>query len=466
MQAKTFEVLTVSLDQCLIEGPSRVGIKAWRLAQLDSYGYKVPPALIIPADEVVRIWKDGQLIISDEIVSDLWHYSCKRLEAGSLIVRSSGQEDGEKLSFAGQFKSITDVNSVEEFKEALRSCIASSESGSIQNYSKVMNGKNYSEGYSVMIMPQRDCVFSGILFSEVHVNGNESDLIVLQVTHGNNFGLTSGSESGDILYIDKLDGSIICSIPQKRKVAGFDSVTVERLYNMALALETKFGFSVDLEWGVMLDGTIELFQVRPITTLNSPDSSNVRLRSIIQTDSLMKASLLSLKDRHISLDVNYWSDQNIAELITDQPSRMAFGIFTYIFAHGDGAIKIGRNQMGYDIGDELTDGFFELIGGRPRCSIIHDALTYRVKGIPLDDYVSGFISRYLDKIKNNVQYANYPEVVLYEQNPAQDSLIEMFGSEKGEQYAKYYQNFFDRVNQLEKTVVEEFKLSFEPSFIK
>ncbi len=142
MEAKTFEVLTVSLGQCLIEGSSRVGLKAWRLAQLDSYGYKVPPALIIPADEIVRIWKDGQLVIPNETVEDLWHYSCKKLETGSLIVRSSGQEDGEKLSFAGQFKSITDINSVEEFKEALHSCIASSESGSVQNYSKVMNGNS------------------------------------------------------------------------------------------------------------------------------------------------------------------------------------------------------------------------------------------------------------------------------------------------------------------------------------
>ncbi len=193
--------------------------------------------------------------------------------------------------------------------------------------------------------------------------------------------------------------------------------------------------------------------------------THIRRYVIGKTQSIVRESFAHLKTLGLRPTLDVYSDQNIAELLTQHPSRMAFGIFTYIFADSQGAIRRGRNEMGYAIDEELAQGFFELVGGQPRCSIIHDAFTYRIKGIPLGDYFEGFVELYLSRIREDLSLANYPEIVLYEQNPSLKFLVELFGSEKGSDYYRCYEEFFQGIRLFEKSVIAEFRKKLEPEFL-
>lgn len=434
--------------------------KAFRLATAVCNGLAVPPARVIRGEEIHQFWDGDTPNVPIEVAQNIWQRCQEAFGIGKLIARSAGQEDGEEFSFAGQQKSVPDIESAESLKEAMEVIMAASRSEEIRRYLEAAGGSLDEEGLiDILIMLQRDNM-AGILFSGVSLNGDSGDddrYVVVQVSAGTNFGLTAGTETGDILFLNPDDGKCIHSIPDEPIVFECTGEVHAALCEHARVLKALYGFEVDLEWGRLPDGTIETYQVRPITGTGVYSAANLRLKVILATTSKMRHAMNNLVSRGAQVTgENVWSDQNIAELITDHPSRMAFGIFTYIFAHGEGAIRVGRNLMGYDVGVELTDGFFELIGGRPRCSISHDALTYRIAGIPLIDYITGFVDRYLTMIADDPQLANYPEIVLYDQNPSEDQLVQLFGPIKGARYVECYRRFFIGIRQLEDTVTAEF----------
>lgn len=184
---------------------------------------------------------------------------------------------------------------------------------------------------------------------------------------------------------------------------------------------------------------------------------------ILEAEQAISDSFTKLKDMGVDPDFDVLSDQNIAEILTPRPSRMAFGVFTYIFSD-NGAIKLGRNEMGYEIGEELHSGMFSYIGGQPRCSIIHDALTYRIEGIPFREYFNGFVRYYLEQIREDRSLANYPEVVLYEQDPSLNFLKQLYGERKAKDFKESYRKFFEKLRGLEARVADEFNNNFKESW--
>lgn len=174
-------------------------------------------------------------------------------------------------------------------------------------------------------------------------------------------------------------------------------------------------------------------------------------------------SLGYLREFGIKPEFDVYSDQNIAEILTQHPTPMSFGIFTHIFAH-NGAIRIGRNMMGYDIGEELSQGFFELVGWQPRVSIIRDALTYRIKGIPLKDYFQCIVIAYLEAVRRDPQLANYPEISLYNQIPSEEELVSLFGVARGSQYHQAHQCFFDNIRAWEERYATRFLQQWRSNF--
>lgn len=452
-----------ALDDAQFLDPARVGLKAYRLSILAHHGFPVPPGAVVPAEVTASFWRNGKFYLTRAFSEALWARCIPHL-GDRLIVRSSGQEDGETLSFAGQFESVVDVNSPEKFHEALETCIRSSRAIRVSAYAAAAgNHDGASAPFAVLVMPQREFAVSGILFSKTKLGNRPEDYIAIQVSQGNNFELTSGSATGDILYLDRQTGTVKWALD--RTVTECSLQMLSTLHHLAMRLEQFCGFPVDLEWGCTNSGVIEILQVRPITSSSgSCGSADLRLQVISETTEMMRHSVRDLHSRGVNVPDSFWSDENIAEQLTDHPSRMAFGLFTYIFADGYGAIRHGRNLMGYEIGPEIEQGFFELIGGQPRCSIVHYLLCFRIKGISLVDYVEGVVQRYLLLIQQDIRLANYSEVVLYEQNPALEELVALFGQEKGQQYYRCHQEFFANIRTLEKTVAKEFQDQFVPAF--
>lgn len=195
----------------------------------------------------------------------------------------------------------------------------------------------------------------------------------------------------------------------------------------------------------------------------STNPSDIRRNEIGKLRRRLELEKIRLKKLGINTENDVLSDQNIAEILGTHPTPLTHSLFCTCFAH-NGAIKIGRNIMGYDIGEELDQGFQIMVGGQPRCSIVHDALSYRIKGIPLEDY-SKIVNYYLKRIEADPQLANYPEIILYEQDPDMSFLENIFDG-KAPEYKAAYGRFFNNIHALEKETGELCKKAFIPSWRK
>lgn len=98
--------------------------------------------------------------------------------------------------------------------------------------------------------------------------------------------------------------------------------------------------------------------------------SDVRRKEIDDLKKALERETRRLKKLGIDIKNDVLSDQNIAEILGTHPTPMTHSLFCACFAHNDGAIKIGRNIMGYDIGEEMDQAFQIIVGGQPRCCMI------------------------------------------------------------------------------------------------
>jgi len=453
-------------------------------------GFVVFPSVV---DDILNAAGGKNLIAADSIPDAIraellgaYHGAKFGAERIRVAVRAAlDVEDGRNMSYAGGSESLINVLGAKDFLAAVAQCISASCGGRMDAYRK----RNNSNGALRLYILVQEMVFQGecnngsdkfaIVFTRSPFNPDE---VLVQATYGGGEVLTSGSETGDVYRLDRSGKLLGRSISRKRMMstprglvpfssdrqdnAALEEYEIAQLVSFALRIEELEGgipqdceicFSTD--WAGIHD--VVLVQNRPITTAVAFDEL-VRKQLVIDMQKRSDAGIARLKHMNNAITRTAYSDQNIVELLGRNPSLMAFGMFTYIFAHGDGAIRRGRNSMGYDIGGELKSGFFELVAGQPRCSIVHDALTYRIHGVHFHDYVRGFVLPYLEAIRENPQCANYPEVVLYEQHPTKELLEERFGKGIGRTYAKQYTQFFAGIRKHERTFAKTFCRAHEP----
>lgn len=420
--------------------------------------------------------------IQEELLAAYRQFRFKELGIRVAVRGALSVEDQSRAAWAGGSESPTDIIGEEDFLGAVVVCINVTFSDRMANYERRMN-INSSKELSILVHEMAKTDRFAIVFTSNPLNGSR-DQVIIQSTFGGGQLLTSGEETGDLFTLDRsgrlleavvhekknwVSGGVVTEMPgSKRNSQSLTDQQLTALVKFALEVEAaEDGIPQDCEVAIGVERgqtTFTLVQNRPITT--EVDSLSLTRHAVItETSKLVDRSFNGLRQLGLEPVFDVYSDQNIAELLTQHPTRFSFGLFTYIFAHGNAGIKIGRNLMGYDIGDELNDGFFELIGGQPRVSIIKDALTYRLAGIPLTDYFEGFCTHYLEKIRQDEQLANYPEVILYQQNPTLEELTEMFGQDKAEHYYRLYQSFFAGIRTLEKWFADEFVNVYEPALV-
>lgn len=438
--------MTIRLAQA--HNREQCGGKAMQLSAMINAGFPV---------------KDGFVITTSEVESMLATERVAQFEATSALqfpvaVRSSAvEEDGAEHSWAGQF--VTELNvSREGLEQAILACIKSRAGDAARSYASV-HGDGSDIALALVVQEMVPAVCAGVFFTK-DPTGRQVDRMIVEVVAGLGESLVSGRTSPRRYVLNAETGDIVSE-------EGSDAfrLTAEQcgdLARLGQRLRALFQAEQDVEWAIDVQGNVFITQSRAITVQHTADTG-----ALAQAEASNLAEHLSKEqDRLASLGLtavegDILSDQNIAELITPHPCQMAFGLFTFLFAHGDGAIREGRNTMGYDVGSELDRGFFRLVAGQPRCSIVHDALTYRIQGIPLADYAK-IVGYYLGRIKEDPQLGNYPEVVLYDQDPSEAFLTELFGRDKAEMYRRAYEQFFTRILNLEDTLDSEIRGRFLP----
>ncbi len=237
-----------------------LGAKAENLFILKNAGFNVP--LFFCADNT-----STEEEISKELImlSALSEFSVKLFS-----VRSSADcEDGEKNSFAGQFKTYLYVQETDVFKR-VKDCLEHRADA----YAKA--SKSSSDGKINCIVQQMiDPYLSGVIFTS-NPNGRLNETVIT-VGRGVGENVVSGNGAVIQLYINRSDGSRWYETqPDAPDVS---DIPADRLLDISERISKLFGFPCDIEFAVYND-QIYILQARKITTLKVRkkiilDSSNI-----------------------------------------------------------------------------------------------------------------------------------------------------------------------------------------------
>ena len=231
----------------------KVGGKASGLKTLKEIGLQVPDAFILIHPQFEKI--------DDELVRK--HVSI--LGNGPKAVRSSAvSEDGNAVSFAGQFETYLDLKSFDEIKTAIRKCITSADAERVKSYS----GKLKSDAdlrISVLVQNMVDARVAGVVFSVNPVN-NRRDKVVINAVSGKGEDLVSGVRDAHHYEVFRSGSNIQSEITKNGDL--LDENSLQQILSGTLLAEEKYNIPVDLEWAIGQDGILHWLQVRPVTRLD------------------------------------------------------------------------------------------------------------------------------------------------------------------------------------------------------
>lgn len=237
------------------------GTKAENLKRLVNAGFNVPKFYVIPSTIKDKL---GNASTLKELRSTYENWLNTNNVSVTAVRSSSILEDTPKSSFAGQFKTVLDVRTGDDFVDALKSVLASKQS-------KAYSHKKGAVSAIVQEFIEPDV--SGVIFSVNPANGNNEFIINAAVGRGTN--VVEGKQARQY-FVNRLDSSY----STKKADIGYKTLTktqIEDLSSLTFRIESLFGTPQDIEWAIK-DRTIYILQARPITQISHLrlwDSSNL-----------------------------------------------------------------------------------------------------------------------------------------------------------------------------------------------
>ncbi|MBF0443147.1 MAG: PEP/pyruvate-binding domain-containing protein, partial [Oligoflexales bacterium] len=298
---------------------SRVGKKALSLIEMTEWGVPVPDGGCILTDGLDQFIRENGLtdIISSlgckaqrsEIPKKSKHIQ-KMISNGKMpeelskkmkafiqdnpgrhfAVRSSGtKEDLANMSFAGQYTSILNVKDYDYMTDAVKKCWASLFNERLLNYCMDNAVDLESMKLAVIVQQMIPSVKSGVLFTINPLKGYDRQMVI-EAVYGLGEALVGGETTPDQYLYDwynkKEDERIlgeksvsivpISITPFTKKIVNSRKLResyvlsgdeVARLCEIALKIQVKYGFPVDIEWA-MHDGRFFIVQSRPVTKIS------------------------------------------------------------------------------------------------------------------------------------------------------------------------------------------------------
>jgi len=275
---------------------STVGAKAATLRRLAAAGLPVPPFVVIP-DALRRAFLSALegTADADAVRSASWPAACRdavRQAMGDLApsalprasqaatasdpegaerlaVRSSmADEDGRRLSFAGQLDSFLNVPAdvdadASRLLAAVQACWASALDDRVRAYRRQQDPPSSTglgpddRPMGVIVQRMVDARAAGVIFTVDPVSGDPSVFLV-SVAPGLGDALLQGSVAGETLRLDRATGRALdpCSL--------LDGGDLARLWMAARRVEELLGGPQDIEFAFGDEGPA-LLQARPVT---------------------------------------------------------------------------------------------------------------------------------------------------------------------------------------------------------
>tara|TARA_R110000824_G_scaffold238121_4_gene426874 strand:+ start:1713 stop:2468 length:756 start_codon:yes stop_codon:yes gene_type:complete len=218
---------------------------------------QVPQGFAISPDHVLN--KDKKVL---EILENV------NLVCGGfpVAVRSSAiGEDGVEHSFAGQYDTILNVQTLKELLVAIRTVRDSAHSDRVEAYTR--NSGLAKTGVGVVVQRMINSTMSGVLFTAEPVE-NDTSVIFIEAVEGLGDKMVSGHASPDSYEIVKNSGLV----KEQHCIEGRPMCREElsKMLEIGMHIENIFGCPQDIEWAITrgIDGiNYYVLQARPITTI-------------------------------------------------------------------------------------------------------------------------------------------------------------------------------------------------------
>ncbi|MGD8472790.1 MAG: PEP/pyruvate-binding domain-containing protein [Anaerolineae bacterium] len=249
-----------------IHEPRRIGHKAENLRFLAKKGFPTPATYVCTWDSY-DAYAHGDRQVLDLLRAEL----AAELDPNRrYAVRSSANlEDGTHSSFAGQFKSVLDVQGAGEILEAIGSVWASVQSPTVQAYLERSGLSARDLRMAVIVQEMVSPQVSGVAFSKNPVTG--LDEVVVEAVRGSGEALLQDGVTPD-RWINKW-GTWISKPSEPGDGQGIELGVIELVVRKTKEIARAYGHPVDLEW--VYDGSeVKWIQLRQITSLDIPIYSN------------------------------------------------------------------------------------------------------------------------------------------------------------------------------------------------
>ncbi len=277
----------------------------------------------------VKKWKQDR----SAIVKQIQQFFLKK----RLIIRSSSsQEDGWTASFAGQYRSILNVDSSSSITIG-------------KEIDKVIS--SYGEGFeNDQVLVQEfldDLSLSGVVFTCHLETGAPYHIFNFQDNQGSVEAITSGTSQDDrtIILYDKENQELVNLEPK-----------LEPIQEAIDELKSLLSFDkLDIEFAIDSKGLVYIFQVRPITVDHRDyDSVASSFRSKLDESILIfsnhqESSESPEPTAEITTYFSNMSDWNPAEIIGIRPNPLSFSLYRFLIT--DDVWAKQRCEFGYkDLG--------------------------------------------------------------------------------------------------------------------
>lgn len=281
-----------------LEGPAGgLGGKGDSLAELIAAGFDVPPAFAVTSDTFRRVVEHngrqdavrsalGRLdktSLPDVVVelasalaglewpADLLAALSDQVRAlggtpgGRFAVRSSAlAEDGAALSFAGQYRTLLEIEP-DDVADAVLDCYRSLFDEHVLHYHLDHGVPTDPYAMTVIVQELVDAEVSGVTFTVNPMTGHDTELVI-EAVRGLGEDLVAGRVR-PVRYVRDWYGRTTGTMTPSADHPADGPLSDEQLDAVAdvcLRVQRHYGFPVDVEWAVA-DGRVRLLQARPIT---------------------------------------------------------------------------------------------------------------------------------------------------------------------------------------------------------
>ncbi len=294
----------------------------------------------------------------------------------TLVVRSSSVcEDCLDFSSAGHYHSElgVDAKNTGALVVAVNKVISS-----------YADAKASSDRNQILVQEQTtDVLMSGVIFTRNLMTNTPYYLVNYDDLSAATNGVTSGSVSQKIEFLRDTPLDLI-------------DVKWRPLLRAVQEVENFFeGISLDIEFAVKQDGTVVIFQVRPLAANNrfySPNDDKVKSAVQECTKSFLALSQTSPTKPFILSDMVFW---NPAELIGDRPNPLDYSIFNYLITKENWNAAL--LPLGYS---PVEGGLLVRIANKPYIDVQKAFLCLMPASLPVQTK-SKLLDFYLDRLVKN-----------------------------------------------------------------